>query len=408
MSENLYGRLKVLESEERPLDRLERLRAMNGPLLFWYGEHARVLPWRENPSPYRVWISEIMLQQTRVEAVKPYFVRFLRELPDAEALAAVPEDRLLKLWEGLGYYNRARNLKKAAKILVEEYDGRLPDSREELMKLPGIGSYTAGAIASIAYGKPEPAVDGNVLRVLSRILASREDIRSQAVKNRFENDLARTMPKENCSAFNQGLIEIGAVVCVPNGEPRCGACPFCSICLAGRQGLTDSIPYKSPPKPRRVEERTVLLIRAGGRVALRKRPAKGLLASLYEFPSLEGRCSQEEVKERWIPAEASGCAADSEPAGSDASLTVRSISRAPDAAHVFSHVEWHMTGYLLEVDVIPETYLSVEPRELTESYPLPSALERYVRFLREEAPQDGGIGCAAGRQKSAAPQDGGN
>ena len=236
-------------------------------------------------------VSEIMLQQTRVEAVKPYFARFMEALPDVETLAAAADDRLLKLWEGLGYYSRAKNLKKTAQILVNEYGGRLPDTREELLSLPGIGSYTAGAIASIAYGKPEPAVDGNVLRVLARLLACRDDISAQAVKRQFEADLAAAMPKEDCSAFNQGLIEIGALVCIPGGEPRCGECPLRSLCLAERNGLIGEIPYKAPKKPRRIEERTILLIESGDRIAIQKRPEKGLLASMYEFPGLEGKYS---------------------------------------------------------------------------------------------------------------------
>ena len=415
MSDGLYRKLQVLESEERPLDRISRLEAMTGPLLAWYREHARILPWREEPEPYRVWVSEIMLQQTRVEAVKPYFARFMEALPDVKALAAVPDDRLMKLWEGLGYYNRARNLKKAAQIIVNEYGGRLPDTKEELFKLPGIGSYTAGAVASIAYGKREAAVDGNVLRVISRVLASREDIASQPVKRQFEEDLVRVMPAEDCSAFNQGLIEIGALVCVPNGEPRCGECPLRSVCLAARNGLTGEIPYKAPKKPRRIEERTILLIESGDLVAIQKRPEKGLLASMYEFPGLEGTYSREEV---WAAAEgmfrtegenadvadgrsgtaigsspvvrsaACGSDAGSSAAGSIASIpdtgatsAIRSVTPAPDAVHIFSHVEWHMTGYRLEADHIPARFLAVSRREISEKYALPSAFDRYIKLI---------------------------
>ena len=247
---HLYEKLQMLEREDRPFSRTERLKAMNGPLLFWYQGHARILPWRDNPTAYQVWISEIMLQQTRVEAVKPYFSHFLEVLPDVRTLAQVEEEKLLKLWEGLGYYNRARNLKKAAEIVVRDYEGKLPASYEELLKLPGIGSYTAGAIASIAYGIPVPAVDGNVLRVISRVLAEEEDIRKQSIKHRIEDHLKETMPKNQASSFNQGLIEIGAIICVPNGQPKCQECPLESICLARKQGLTDRIPYKAPKKPR--------------------------------------------------------------------------------------------------------------------------------------------------------------
>ena len=369
MSEDLYRGLQVLESDEHPLDRLDRLKAMTGPLLAWYGEHARILPWREEPTPYRVWISEIMLQQTRVEAVKPYFSRFMEELPDIASLAAVPEERLLKLWEGLGYYNRARNLQKTARILMERYDGRLPDSRSELIRLPGIGSYTAGAIASIAYGEAVPAVDGNVLRVLSRVLASTEDIASLSVKRRFEQDLAAVMPAGCSSAFNQGLIEIGAIVCVPNGEPRCGECPLHSVCLAARNNLTDSIPVKSRPKPRRIEERTILLIVSHGRTAIRKRPPEGLLASLYEFPSLTGKHSPREISETDLL---------------DGAGILR-IRPAPDAVHIFSHVEWHMSAFLIETERIPSQYAAADPDELRDRYPMAGAFDKYIRFLGGES-----------------------
>lgn len=250
---------------EDELDRQQRLKAMARPLLSWYEGHARALPWRDDPTPYRVWISEIMLQQTRVEAVKPYFERFMAALPTVQALAAVEDDRLMKLWEGLGYYTRARNLKKAALMITERHGGELPGSYEALLALPGIGSYTAGAIASIAFGLPVPAVDGNVLRVISRVLADREDIRQPSVKARMERELREIMPRERTSQYNQGLIEVGAIVCVPGGEPRCGECPMESICLTRRQGLWKEIPVRGALKKRKVEELTVCLIRRGRR-----------------------------------------------------------------------------------------------------------------------------------------------
>lgn len=203
----------------------------------------------------------------------------------------------MKLWEGLGYYSRARNLKKAAAVIVEEYGGKIPPDAETLMKLPGIGSYTAGAIASIAYGKAVPAVDGNVLRVLSRVLRSREDILKASTKKWLETELAATMPEDAASHFNQGLIEIGAIVCVPNGQPRCGECPLASLCLARKEGLTGEIPVKTPPKKRRIEERTVCLIEYGGTVALNRRKDSGLLASLYELPNTEGYLEKGQLSE---------------------------------------------------------------------------------------------------------------
>lgn len=363
---HLYDKLQVLETEEKLLDTRQRLKAMNRPLLAWYDEHARILPWREDPRPYRVWISEIMLQQTRVEAVKPYFHRFLEALPDVEALAQVPEDQLLKLWEGLGYYNRARNLKKAAQIMVCEYEGKLPDSYEELLKLPGIGSYTAGAIASIAYGIPVPAVDGNVLRVISRVLASREDILKQSVKKYMETELLETMPGERASAFNQGLIEIGAIVCVPNGQPKCDQCPLASICMGRKMGLLDSIPYKTPKKPRRIEEKTILLIESGNQIVIQKRPDTGLLASLYEFPNLEGHLTKEEVCQTMEEAEG----------------VCVCIEPLVPAKHIFSHVEWHMIGYRVLVDgSIPSQWTAVYKQEIIDKYPLPNAFSAYTKQI---------------------------
>lgn len=340
---------------------------MNRPLLAWYGEHARVLPWREDPQPYRVWISEIMLQQTRVEAVKPYFERFMGELPAVEDLAAVPEDRLMKLWEGLGYYSRARNLKKAATVIMEEYGGIIPSDYSELLKLPGIGSYTAGAVASIAFGRAVPAVDGNVLRVLSRVLKSREDILKQSTKKWLETELAGTMPKKEASHFNQGLIEIGAMVCVPNGQPKCGECPLASLCLARKEGLTGEIPVKTPPKKRRMEERTVCVIECEGKVALNRRGETGLLAALYELPNVEGYLGADELAGAF---------------GVSAGTIVR-VEELPKAKHIFSHVEWHMIGYRITLsETIPTGYIMVQKEELKSGYALPNAFGRYTKLLK--------------------------
>lgn len=272
---HLYDRLQVLEREEMPLGRRERLSSMERPLLAWYSSRARSLPWRDDPKPYRVWISEIMLQQTRVEAVKPYFERFMEAFPTVSHLAQAEDDYLMKMWEGLGYYNRARNLKAAARMIMSEYGGCLPASFDELIRLPGIGSYTAGAIASIAYGIPLPAVDGNVLRVISRVLGDREDIKKASVKAGIEAELKDVMPRDEASHYNQGLIEIGALVCIPGGEPRCSQCPLASICLTRKNGWWKEIPYKSPDKARKIEERTVFIIEYQDKVAIRKRPPRG-------------------------------------------------------------------------------------------------------------------------------------
>ncbi|ADL05059.1 A/G-specific adenine glycosylase [Lacrimispora saccharolytica] len=363
-SHSLYDKLQVLEPREKELDTKERLKAMERPLLTWYSKHARALPWRDRPDPYRVWISEIMLQQTRVEAVKPYYERFIGDLPGIRELAAVPEDRLLKLWEGLGYYTRAKNLKKTAELLVEQYGGELPASYEELKKLPGIGSYTAGAIASIAYGIPVPAVDGNVLRVVSRVTGSREDILKQSVKTRMEEELKAVMPEEAASSYNQGLIEIGAIVCVPNGPPLCSQCPLASLCVARIKGLIGEIPVKTPKKNRKIVDITVMLLWQNGRIAIRKREDTGLLASLYEFPNVEGHLKEEEIPARLGVEEAV-------------------IAPLPAAKHVFSHVEWHMTGFWVELEEpLHGDYLWVTGTDLKKNYSLPGAFKAYTKLIR--------------------------
>lgn len=320
---------KPAAEQSRELAYLEQICA---PLLRWYHKNRRILPWREEPTPYRVWVSEIMLQQTRVEAGREYFLRFVEKLPTVSHLANVGDEALMKLWEGLGYYNRARNLKKAAGIVVEQYGGELPASYEELMKLPGIGSYTAGAIASIAFHIKVPAVDGNVLRVISRIMAQTDDISLPAVKKKMEEDLTAIMPEDFPGDFNQALMELGATVCLPNGAPKCGECPVNGLCRALAENRVNEIPVKKKKKERRLEEKTVfILIDQRGCMALQKRPDSGLLAGMWELPSLEGSLSKEQA-----------CAA-LERQG--IVLTGNGLTEAGHAKHIFSHVEWHMTGY---------------------------------------------------------------
>ena len=364
---HLYDRLQVLEREEMPLGRRERLSSMERPLLAWYSSRARSLPWRDDPKPYRVWISEIMLQQTRVEAVKPYFERFMEAFPTVSHLAQAEDDHLMKMWEGLGYYNRARNLKAAAQMIMSEYGGCLPASFDELIRLPGIGSYTAGAIASIAYGIPLPAVDGNVLRVISRVLGDREDIKKASVKAGIEAELKDVMPRDEASHYNQGLIEIGALVCIPGGEPRCSQCPLASICLTRKNGWWKEIPYKSPDKARKIEERTVFIIEYQHKVAIRKRPPRGLLASLYELPNIEGKASGEAVP-RVLGLERE---------------QVESVEQLPEAKHVFSHVEWHMTGYrvVLSKEENPLSCFMVSREDLEQTYALPNAFNAYTKLI---------------------------
>lgn len=371
----IYDSLQVLEGEEASLSRRERLLALTGPLLAWYGSRARSLPWREEPAPYRVWISEIMLQQTRVEAVKPYFERFMAAFPGVKELAEAEDDHLMKMWEGLGYYNRARNLKAAAGKVMEEYGGQLPVSYEELLSLPGIGSYTAGAIASIAYGIPVPAVDGNVLRVISRILGDREDIKRASVKKRMEEELGQVMPRTEVSSYNQGLIELGALVCIPGGEPRCSECPAEGICLTARNGWWREIPCKAPKKPRRLEDWTILVIGRPGRALLRRRPDTGLLASLYEFPGTEGHISEKEA----LAAAAALAGVEEE--------AVDQVISLPASKHIFSHVEWHMTGYRILLKEEGEgdgLCFMADCEALSSSYALPNAFRTYTEAFMEE------------------------
>ena len=338
-------------------------------LINWFDSCAREMPWRTDSRPYYVWLSEIMLQQTRVETVIPYFNRFIKEIPDVHALAEVSEEKLLKLWEGLGYYNRARNLKKAAMQIVEEYDGQLPKDVKELKKLAGIGSYTAGAIASIAYNQVAPVVDGNVLRVVSRVLASTNDITLTKTKKQMEEDLIQVIPADRPGTYNQALMELGALICVPNGKPHCEECPLSTFCLAYIDGCTDSIPYKPPKKKRKIEKKTVLVIDYGEEIALNKRPSKGLLAGMYEFPNMEGHKSATQVMQYLL----------------EQGETSFHISLMGDAVHIFSHVEWQMVGYHVKLYKKRSNQLKfVKKEELETKYAIPTAFRIYKQKLQSK------------------------
>ncbi len=357
------------EDSIRRQERLQILRKLPGPLIEWFRANQRKLPWRNDPTAYQVWVSEIMLQQTRVEAVKPYYERFLRELPDIQALAEAKEDRLLKLWEGLGYYNRVRNMQKAARQIMVDYQGEFPSAYEDIRKLKGIGSYTAGAVSSFAFGLPKPAVDGNVLRVVSRITGSDEDIMKQSVRKRMEELLEQVIPEEAAGDFNQSLIELGAVVCVPNGEPKCGECPVNGYCVAHAEGCETALPVRKKAAPRRIEKRTVVIFRDGETRGIRRRPDKGLLAGLYELPNLAGHLSAEEV------------VAYSKTIG----LAPVRIRKLGEARHIFSHVEWHMTGFLIQVDELEKSSMPdmifARPEEIQKRYPIPAAFDKYMKYM---------------------------
>lgn len=347
------------------------LGAIVNPLLDWYRQNARTLPWRSSPSPYRVWVSEIMLQQTRVEAVKPYFARFMEQLPSIRALSEASDEQIMKLWEGLGYYSRVRNLRKAAQAVMERFGGELPADYKELMTLPGIGSYTAGAIASIAYHIPVPAVDGNVLRVVMRVLSCRENIDLPPVKRAVEQALQTVMPKEEPGDFNQALMELGATVCLPNGAPKCNACPLAALCRAREEKSIEGLPVRSEKKKRRIEDRTVfLLVRESPdgvlQAALRQRPQSGLLAGLWEFPHTEGLYHENELPnllEQW-------------------DIVPLSLMEKRTAKHIFTHIEWHMTGYILKVQPLPGCpFVWADSQSLSKDYAVPSAFSAFQDAL---------------------------
>lgn len=337
------------------------------PLLSWYGEHARTLPWRSDPTPYHVWVSEIMLQQTRVAAVLGYYARFMAALPTVEALAQVEEDVLLKLWQGLGYYNRARNLQKAARQIVEEFSGVFPATYEDLLTLAGVGEYTAGAVASIAFGVSVPAVDGNVLRVVSRITGDGGDITRPETKTRMRSALLQIIPKKTPGDFNQAMMELGATVCVPNGPPSCEKCPAKGFCTAFLQEKTAELPVKTKKAPRRTEERQVFLIftqNGEKRVALRRRPEKGLLAGLWEYPN--------ELKTVENPLEAWG-------------ITPVSVEYGGGGKHIFTHIEWHMTAYIVFVkeNNLPSNWVWADRSALRQDYAVPNAFQSFTHLVDE-------------------------
>ena len=350
----------------------EVLTQLSVPLLEWYRDNARPLPWRRTDDPYPIWVSEIMLQQTRVAAVLGYYQRFLAAFPTVEDLANAPEEQLMKLWEGLGYYSRARNLQKAAKLVAEE--GAFPDTYEGLLALPGVGDYTASAIASAAFGLREAAVDGNVLRVVSRITNCHDDILDTKVKSRIRGWVQEILPETEAEMriFNQAMMELGAMVCVPNGPPKCELCPAAGFCQGRICGTAENLPVKQPKKKRRREEMTVFLFLKDGKVALRKRSNTGLLAGLWEFPHVSGQ-----LEEETAPGAVQAF-------GVDAKAWKNKLA----AKHIFTHVEWHMTGYTLEVagEGIPEL-VWMDAAELT-AHAVPSAFARYyeeaLRRLKED------------------------
>lgn len=338
---------------------MEQLERLPLPLLLWFRENARTLPWRSDPTPYHVWVSEIMLQQTRVAAVLGYYTRFLEVLPTVEDLARCSEDRLMKLWQGLGYYSRARNLQKAARQVMDEFGGEFPSHYEDIRSLAGVGDYTAGAIASIAFGQPIPAVDGNVLRVVSRFTGDGRDVTRTQVKEEIRTDLEKVIPKDMPGDFNQAMMDLGATVCLPNGAPLCESCPVAEFCQGYLEGRARDLPVKPPKKERKMEERVVYIILRNGRVALRRRPERGLLAGLWEYPN--------ELSPWPCPVK-----------GRTEFVGV--------GKHIFTHKEWRMTAYTVaaEGEALPPGWVWADREEWEKTYALPSAFACFVHVVERK------------------------
>ena len=340
------------------------------PLLAWYEANKRDLPWRHTKDPYRIWVSEIMLQQTRVEAVLPYYTRFLDALPTVSALANAEEALLLKLWEGLGYYSRVRNMQKAARAIMDAHSGRFPTTYDAILALCGIGDYTAGAIASFAFDLPYPAVDGNVLRVCARLLCYEQDVLSPLAKRELTAAVAEEVKRLPPATLNQAIMELGATVCLPNGTPHCACCPLAKCCAARARDMQTTLPIRKKPQKRKAEEKTVLILRVADRVALQKRPPTGLLAGLFEPPSLAKKLSLAEVRE----------------AVTAMGLSPLRITPLGDAKHIFSHLEWHMTGFEIVLDEqdaakLPQPLFLAPRDKIDREFALPSAYAAYRAFL---------------------------
>ncbi|UOO38807.1 A/G-specific adenine glycosylase [Oscillospiraceae bacterium CM] len=330
-------------------------------LLAWYDENARALPWRADRDPYRVWVSEMMLQQTGVAVVNLYYPRFLEAFPTVAALADADEDTVLKLWEGLGYYSRARNMHQAAKRLVSECGGVFPDTTEDLLKLPGIGTYTAGAIASICFNKPEPAVDGNVVRVISRLDAL-SDPDPAALKKRIAQGLRPYYDTKRCGDLTQALMELGALICVPNGTPTCSLCPVGALCKAYRDKTVHLFPKRAQKPAKKTMNLTVFVLTCDGQTALRRRDDGGLLGGLWELPN--------------VP-EALGDSAAVEQAASWG-VKPSSLLRSVRKSHVFTHIRWDMTAYYIDCREKNALFTWAQDSDMASFYPLPTAFKKFL------------------------------
>ena len=337
-----------------------RLEGLAARLLPWFETHARPLPWRADREPYHVWLSEIMLQQTRVEAVRGYYARFLAALPDIPALAAAEEGQLHKLWEGLGYYSRVRNLHRAAVEIMERHGGVFPSDYAAIRALPGVGDYTAGAVASICFEQPTPAVDGNVLRVMSRLTGDRRCVDEAATRRAWRETLAALYPPGRCGDFTQALMELGATVCLPNGAPDCADCPLAGGCASAGGGWRE-LPVRAKKRARRRETLTVFLLRCGERWALRRRPERGLLAGLWEWPNVPGALNAQAALDQAAAWGTAPCA----------------LERERQMEHIFTHVEWEMRGMYIRCRETPDSFTWVTGEELERDCALPTAFRKF-------------------------------
>lgn len=332
----------------------------NKQIVSWYKDNKRVLPWRLDKNPYHIWISEIMLQQTRIEAVKEYYKRFIDRIPNVYELSIISDDELLKLWQGLGYYNRAKNLKKAAQMIMNDYHGIFPNTYEELIKLPGIGEYTAGAISSIAFNYPMTAIDGNVMRVYTRYTNQDLDVSLDSTKKYIKEELLKIIPKESGN-FNEGIMELGETVCLPNTTPDCEICPLASKCLAKKNNTQEFIPRKVIKQEKKEEKYTVLLLLFGDKIAIKKR-TNSLLNGLYEFPNMEGFKTKKELQ----------------------SIYGKKINKGIDNTHIFSHRKWIMKSFIIEPKEMDNDYIWVSFNDIENIYSIPTAFLPFYEELKKK------------------------
>jgi len=333
-------------------------------LIRWYIRSQRDLPWRRDTDPYRVWISEIMLQQTRVEAVVDYFYRFMDRFPTVAALAAADEQEVLKAWEGLGYYSRARNLHRAAKEIVDKHDETFPGTLAGIRSLPGIGPYTAGAIASIAYDLPAPAVDGNVLRVVSRLDGIESDVMLPATKKDVTERVRHMYIYGKANPLTQGLMELGALVCVP-GTPHCDDCPVSEYCRAYIEGRQEDLPVRSPRQKQRIDKLCAGLIRNEGGILIAKRPETGMLANLWEFPLVERSRSRKQIVETFQDQYA---------------IEIDSMEKTGHVRHVFTHRIWEVDVYRARGSAASDRCREVPLAEL-DTYPMPNVFQKMKKWV---------------------------